>query len=232
MAWLFEARKRYGLSVLNYMVTANHVHLLVRDNGGRETIPKSIQLIAGRTAQEFNQRKRRKGAFWEDRYHATAVETGEHLHRCLVYIDLNMVRAGAVKHPSEWEFCGYHEIQSPRDRYRIIDLDGLRELLGFKKMSDHQETHRKWIDESIKNRIIARERKWTESVAVGGRHFVEQTKEQLGARALGREVTDSESTCELREMQSPYKANSNVEIDDLKVENTYRIMTFNDNSMA
>ena len=34
---------------------------------------KSIQLLAGRTGQEFNQRKNRKGAFWEDRYHATAV---------------------------------------------------------------------------------------------------------------------------------------------------------------
>ena len=26
--WLFEARKRYGLCVLNYIVTSNHVHLL------------------------------------------------------------------------------------------------------------------------------------------------------------------------------------------------------------
>ena len=33
-------------------------------------------------------------AFWEDRYHATAVQDGDHLIRCLVYIDLNMVRTG------------------------------------------------------------------------------------------------------------------------------------------
>jgi len=31
------------------------------------------------SAQEFNQRKKRKGAFWEDRYHATALETNHHL---------------------------------------------------------------------------------------------------------------------------------------------------------
>jgi hypothetical protein len=45
-----------------------------------------------------NQRKKRKGAFWEDRYHATAVESNEHLIQrlvYLVYIDLNMVRAAA-----------------------------------------------------------------------------------------------------------------------------------------
>ena len=33
-----------------------------------------MQLIAGRTAQEYNQRKGRQGAFWDDRYHATAIE--------------------------------------------------------------------------------------------------------------------------------------------------------------
>jgi hypothetical protein len=31
--WLFEAKKRFGLSVLNYTVTSNHVHLLVKDSG-------------------------------------------------------------------------------------------------------------------------------------------------------------------------------------------------------
>ena len=59
MAWLFEARKRYGLSILNYIVTSNHVHLLVSGDGHRDTIPKSIQLLAGKTGQEYNQRKGR-----------------------------------------------------------------------------------------------------------------------------------------------------------------------------
>ena len=77
--WLFEAKKRYRLSILNYTVTSNHIHLLVMNNKDPQAIPKSMQLIAGRTAQEFNRRKDRKGAFWEDRYHATIVETGEHL---------------------------------------------------------------------------------------------------------------------------------------------------------
>ena len=76
--WLFEAKKRFGLSVLNYMITSNHVHLLIKDTGPN-VIADSMQLIAGRTAQEYNQRKDRQGAFWEDRYHATAIEADEHL---------------------------------------------------------------------------------------------------------------------------------------------------------
>jgi len=119
--WLFEAKKRFGLSVLNYVVTCNHVHLLVKDTG-RDVISQSIQLIAGRTAQEYNQRKNRQGAFWEDRYHATAIEADEHLHRCLVYIDLNMVRAGVLNHPIRWKHGGYREIQERPERYTVIDV--------------------------------------------------------------------------------------------------------------
>ena len=65
LQWLFEAKKRYGIRILNYMVTSNHIHLLVVDGGGRDVIPKSIKLVAGRTGQEYNQRKNRNGAFWE-----------------------------------------------------------------------------------------------------------------------------------------------------------------------
>lgn len=61
--WLFEAKKRFGLGVLNYTVTSNHIHLLVKDTAP-DVIPQSMQLIAGRTAQDYNQRKARKGAFW------------------------------------------------------------------------------------------------------------------------------------------------------------------------
>jgi hypothetical protein len=53
--------------VLNYIVTSNHIHLQVK-NSSPNVIADSMQLIAGRTGQEYNQRKRRHGAFWEDRY--------------------------------------------------------------------------------------------------------------------------------------------------------------------
>ena len=85
--WLFEARKRFGLCVLDFAITSNHVHLLVKDTAP-SVIARSLQLVAGRTAQEYNQRKGRKGAYWEDRYHATAVQADGHLARCMAYIDL------------------------------------------------------------------------------------------------------------------------------------------------
>ena len=174
--WLYEAKKRYGLCVLNYIVTSNHIHLLVQDSGN-ESIPKSMQLLAGRTAQQFNQRKQRKGAFWEDRYHATAIETDDHLFRCLVYIDLNMVRAGVVKHPSQWQHGGYCEIQNPPQRKGIIDFPKLLELSRFPDLPSFQTAHKQWVNETLKQDQLKRIAMWSESVAVGSKNFVDDTQQ-------------------------------------------------------
>jgi putative transposase len=42
----FEVKKHFGLSVLNYIVTSKHVHLLVKATDGA-VIARSMQLIAG-----------------------------------------------------------------------------------------------------------------------------------------------------------------------------------------
>ena len=66
LAWrygLYQAHQRYSLCVFAYMVTSNHIHLLVKDPGEGETSP-SMRLIAGRTAQAYLRRKGRKGPFW------------------------------------------------------------------------------------------------------------------------------------------------------------------------
>lgn len=205
LRWLFEATKRFDLCVLDYIVTSNHVHLLLRDDGS-DVIARSMQLVAGRTAQEFNQRKRRKGAFWEDRYHATAIETNEHLHRCLAYIDLNMVRAGAVTHPLAWPHAGYNEIQRPPERYGIIDLPCLAALCGFASVETLQSAHRSWVDAAMNQPAIGRDACWTEAVAVGTLSFVTRVKQELGPRAAHRDVAADGMTHVLREPPSPYNA--------------------------
>ena len=202
--WLYEARARFGLCVPDYNATSNHVHLLVRDRGQGE-IAASMQLIEGRTAQPFNRRKERGGAFWEDRYHATAVETGAHLARCLVYIDMNMVRAGVVEHPARWEVSGYHEIQRPRRRYGIVDHQGLADALGV-ELPALAQTHREWIEEALLGREQQRQGLWTESVAVGSREFVVEVQRKLGARALHREIEPAGDLHVLREEPAAYGA--------------------------
>jgi putative transposase len=202
LQWLYQARRRYGLTVLDYCVTSNHVHLLVYDNAGGDGIAQSIQLLAGRTGQEYNQRKHRRGAFWEDRYHATAIESGEHLLRCVVYIDLNMVRAGVVTHPGEWAHGGYREIQAPRRRYVLIDYEALGHLAGFDDFARFQEAHRHWVETALVDQETGRESRWSESVAVGREDFVQRIGEALGGMVRGRKVRQVDTGWELREAEA------------------------------
>ena len=186
MYWLFQARRRFGLSVLDYTVTKNHVHLLVRDTG-EHVIARSMQLIAGRTAQEFNLRRERCGAFWQDRYHATAVQGDVHLARCLVYIDLNMVRAGVVEDPVRWLAGGYHELQHPRRRGGRLDYKALMELLDMGSVRELQEARRSWVEQRLEEtRPLERESAWTEGLAVGGFHYALGMQRRLVVTNPGR----------------------------------------------
>ena len=220
LRWLYEAKKRFGTRILNYSVTSNHIHLLVQDGGRRETLPKTIQMIAGRTAQEYNIRKRRNGAFWEDRYHATAVQDDDHLIRCMVYIDLNMVRAGVVKHPSEWLFCGYNEIQAPSQRYNLIDRKRLMTLCNIDDSDRLSKVYKGWVEDVLARDKNSRESKWTQSIAVGDKYFVEQVKDKLGFKAIGKKVSGTGDAFELREDVSPYSVNFTGEISTLRPKNS------------
>ena len=221
LQWLFEAKKRYGLVILNYTVTSNHIHLLAFDEKGRDVIPHSIKLVAGRTGQEYNIRKKRKGAFWEDRYHATAIESDEHLFKCLTYIDLNMVRNGVVLHPSEWPFGGYNEIQKPRRKNRLIAYEKLAELSGFESYDAFRKTHKDLVDESLANGDNFRQHQWTESIAVGSKPFIETIREKLGTLAMGRKVVENDGVFQLREETGTYIVNYEGKNANIEAKNTF-----------
>lgn len=165
-----------------------------------------VQLVAGRVAQEYNQRKYRRGAFWEDRYHATAIETGSHLWRCLIYVDLNMVRAGVVRHPAEWEFSGYHEIVGSKKRNTILDRRAMLKLLELNSLDVLESQYQEKTEEALALDRQVREKRWTKSLAVGGRNFVTGFQDKLRTRGTRRKVEAEGDGFIVREGLSRYVA--------------------------
>ena len=51
------------------------------------------------------------------------------------------------------------------------------DLLEIDTMDELKTSHRGWVEESIESHNHLRESKWTESIAVGSKFFVEDTKE-------------------------------------------------------
>jgi putative transposase len=57
---------------------------------------------------------------------------GAHAFKCIRYIDLNVVRAGAVGHPEQWKWCSYDELTGRRKRYRPLDRQAVMHWLGHR----------------------------------------------------------------------------------------------------
>ena len=60
---LKEASNKCKADILDYMVTSNHIHVLLWANEG-STISDVMRYIKGTTGRDFNRRKHREGAFW------------------------------------------------------------------------------------------------------------------------------------------------------------------------
>jgi putative transposase len=175
---LRQASREFRVSLLNFCVTSNHTHQLAieTEKGG---ISRMMQKLEGRFANAYNWRKHRSGSFWEDRYHCTMVEDGEHLWNCLQYIDLNMVRAGVVSHPADWQWCGYNELIGEKERYRLLDMERILESLRISDIGSFRKQYVERIQLAIENRKLSREKRWTESIALGSPSYVAKIVESL-----------------------------------------------------
>jgi putative transposase len=191
------------VSLLNYCITMNHVHLLAvaRDEVG---IPALMQRVQGQFAGDYNRRRRRSGAFWNNRYHCTMVESGRHLWNCATYIDLNMVRAGAVKHPREWRWCGYDELTGRRKRYRLLDRDAIAQYLGQGSLVAFGDDYEAAIADALARRRLKREPYWTESLAVGGHDFVDEVASHTDVRIRLEMEEGSDGVWTVREVSGTY----------------------------
>ena len=69
-----------------------------------------VKEVKERFSRWFNKRRGRRGTLWMDRFKSVLVEAkGEALRTMAAYIDLNAVRAGLVKDPKDYRWCGYAE---------------------------------------------------------------------------------------------------------------------------
>lgn len=138
------------------------------------------------------------------------------------FMDLNMVRAGVVSHTSEWAYSGYNEIQCPRNRYTLIAYEGLKNLLAFQGMDELAEACRGLIQDALNNnRECSRDKRWTESVAVGSETYVTATKKKLLDRGIGHKIIGMDGRYELKESCAPYNGNLACQNTGLNLGNRY-----------
>ena len=200
---LRQAVQEFGISILTYNITCNHTHLCVRAKDV-ETVSKFMQKLEGEFAEYYNLRKKRSGAFWGGRYWSTMVETGQYVRDCMRYIDLNMVRAGKVTHPSAWAWCGYRELVGDRRRYRLLDTAEVVKLWECESEEDFRADYRRTIQEALEKSVLDRESCWTQSIAVGSEPFVKEIGENTRNRIELSYEESGPSQWIVRDPREPY----------------------------
>ena len=83
------------------------------------------------------------------------------------------------------------------------------------------------MQEAIAEVRMKRESCWTESIAVGSKEFIEETKVKQGISAKGRRIDEKpDGLCVLRETSVPYSAAFDPEIGALRAENAFFLKHF------
>jgi putative transposase len=91
----------------------------------------------------------------------------------------------------------------------------------MKDIGELQESCRKRVEQNLATRNQSRDSKWTESIAVGSKVFIEATIKKLGFKAKGRKIIGSKKSYELREPAVPYGGDFAFENGPLRLQNTY-----------
>ncbi|NMM80141.1 transposase [Acidovorax sp. SRB_14] len=116
LALLTESAQKFGVAVHAYVLMDNHFHLLATPSTA-EALPLMMQAVGRSYVRTFNQRHGRSGTLWEGRYRSTLIETERYLLACMVYLDLNPVRAGRVAQPGAWPWSSHaHHLGQRSDK--------------------------------------------------------------------------------------------------------------------
>ena len=179
--WLREYAEATGCRIHGYVLMTNHVHLLL--TAERAEAPAELMKALGqRYAQYFNRTYQRTGAFWDGRYRSCIAQAEEYLLVCQRYIELNPVRAGMVKHPSQYRWSSYranahgekNNLITPHQFYLRLHSDREKRLAAYRALFEGQ------LEPSVLDQLRTAT---NGNFALGNPSFTEQI-----AAALGRSV--------------------------------------------
>jgi putative transposase len=97
MHWLATVERRFAWIRRALCLMGTHYHLLVETR--EPNLSAGMHQLNGLYARLFNTRHSRVGALFQSRFHATLVESQEHVDAAVHYIAANPVRAGSAPAP-------------------------------------------------------------------------------------------------------------------------------------
>jgi len=179
---LTEHAGNFKVAVHAYVIMDNHLHVLATPETD-EGLPKFMQAVGRSYVRYFNLRHQRTGTLWEGRYRSNLIESERYLLACMVYIDLNPVRAGMVAQPGDFKWSSHrHCIGQVSDK--LVTPHALFWGLGntpFAREAAYAELVQTGLAQSEKNQLT---RSALSGWALGSPGFVGQLQQSKARRLL------------------------------------------------
>ena len=126
---LLYYKKRLDCKIYAYCLMNNHVHILFKDK--EESISDFMRNITSKYAYEFNQKHKRVGHLFQDRFKSIYVYNDEYLLRLIRYIHRNPEKAGICK-TEDYRWSSYKEYIFNN---KIIEKDEILNKFGENKFT-------------------------------------------------------------------------------------------------
>ena len=147
LARLQRYKETYKVGIYAYCLMTNHVHLLVFDNG--QDISRFMQGLNLSYVIYFNNKYKRSGHLFQDRFTSSVVDNEQYLFQVSKYIHLNPIKAKLVKKPEEYRWSSYcNYIGSKNDE--IVDVDFILNEYGGENYQS-KLLYKNYVEENIEN---------------------------------------------------------------------------------
>lgn len=192
---VLRAKLLYNVHVYAYILTNNHVHLIV-GTPKEPTLSPFMQYVNGNYAKAYNKRHGKTGRFWGARFGSVVIESDTQFFNTLFYIEFNMVRCQKVENPGDWKWSSYHA-HAAGEENPILDFHDLYLALGSTP-EERQRIYQEMAAAYGQERGLSRRPELTSGVILGSRTFVESLLEECGKIAdyfRNRPVFEMEADC-------------------------------------
>ena len=156
IALLWEVRKKHNFLLHHFTLMHTHVHLIIT-TPGPILLDTIMHAINQRYAADYHRRHQRCGHFWMNAYRCSVIDTDLYAWTCMRCLDRNALRAGLVRDPADWPWCGYN-FYAHNDSHYPLDPH-----TSYLALAETAETRANWYRDFV-TRLLAsdeqREKEW------------------------------------------------------------------------
>lgn len=138
---LHDQAEAHGCRVHAYVLMSNHVHLLLTP-AREESTAGLMKNLGQRYVQYVNRSHGRTGTLWEGRFRSCLAQDDAYVLACSRYIEMNPVRAGMVRRPSDYPWSSFRAngqgaadpIVTPHADYLRLGSDGCARRAAYRAL--------------------------------------------------------------------------------------------------